>query len=344
MKGQTYLWQKPFCLDDTRTHTMGDSLVRYLGIKVHQYVDEKKYERIDVVGDYDRDSAVLSRKEKTDKQWNWQRPTATVKNGVLTIRCYPGQDYVRHYAALLSTYLSLTGRSASSVRYRLPSEDDCWKPLLRSRLSNLRVHDTVVLGVELRRIFEDVEWKHDSPILYGVYNGLRSSRTTLLMVEHSFWGDIAGRLTRLLAQRGAKRIVFVGKLGSLNPRHVPNTIMATGNRTVVEGEAISWKNHFAGISDGCLRRGGHVTVPSVLFETRSWLKTALGLYAFVDPEIGHMARAAIRAGIEFSYLHIVSDNVAKKFSEDLSNERDLIIREKRDRLFNHARRILQAVV
>jgi pantothenate kinase type III len=34
-----------------------------------------------------------------------------------------------------------------------------------------------------------------------------------------------------------------------------------------------------------------------------------------------MAQAAVRSGVVFGYLHIISDNVAEKYEEDLSNER-----------------------
>ena len=42
---------------------------------------------------------------------------------------------------------------------------------------------------------------------------------------------------------------------------------------------------------------------------------------FVDPEIGHMAEAALQAGITFSIMHIVSDNLSRQYPFDLSNER-----------------------
>ncbi len=76
---------------DPYRHTMNyDRLLRYLEMKVHHLVDERRWARIRVVGDYDRD-CVISRKEKTDKPFNWQRPTACRDGDDLVIKCFPGQ-------------------------------------------------------------------------------------------------------------------------------------------------------------------------------------------------------------------------------------------------------------
>ena len=62
-------------------------------------------------------------------------------------------------------------------------------------------------------------------------------------------------------------------------------------------------------------------MPSVLDETKDWLLSAQIKYDFVDPEIGQMAKAAEEGGAQYGYLHIISDNLAKKYERNLSNER-----------------------
>lgn len=62
-------------------------------------------------------------------------------------------------------------------------------------------------------------------------------------------------------------------------------------------------------------------LPSIIQETKKWVLQNKDVISFVDPEIGHMAKLALKNGISYSYLHIISDNLSKKFSEDLSNER-----------------------
>ena len=63
-------------------------------------------------------------------------------------------------------------------------------------------------------------------------------------------------------------------------------------------------------------------------------------YDFVDSELGQMAKYAIDAGVEFSYLHFVSDNVVKKYDEDLAVERREAIIAKRERVLQDWREIL----
>ena len=71
-------------------------------------------------------------------------------------------------------------------------------------------------------------------------------------------------------------------------------------------------------------------MPSIIQETKGWVDENKDLVDFVDPEIGHMARAANERGITFSYMHIISDNLSRKFDEDLSNERkqEILIKRK----------------
>ena len=67
-------------------------------------------------------------------------------------------------------------------------------------------------------------------------------------------------------------------------------------------------------------------------------------YDFVDPEIGHMAKAANENGISFGYLHIISDNLNKNYKEDLSNEREGSVIEKRKKLIGEIRKALAYVL
>ena len=78
-------------------------------------------------------------------------------------------------------------------------------------------------------------------------------------------------------------------------------------------------------------------MPSVMQETKKWLKANCGVADFVDPEIGHMALAAANYGVEFSYLHIISDNLSHKYEFDLSNERKTTVIQNRSTLFRKIR-------
>ena len=107
---------------DVYRHTMSvPSLRRYLEIKAHHLLCERDWASIRVTGAYDR-ACAASANEKNDKLFNWQRPTAQVHGDSLVIKCFPGLDYVRHYALIIATYLSLAGRYHGQVDYELPDE------------------------------------------------------------------------------------------------------------------------------------------------------------------------------------------------------------------------------
>lgn len=86
--------------------------------------------------------------------------------------------------------------------------------------------------------------------------------------------------------------------------------------------------------------GIHCTLGSVLDETTDWLLATEKQYDFVDPEIGHMAKASLEGGTEFGYLHIISDNLARKYIHDLSNKRQTNVLKDRKRLVSEIQDIL----
>lgn len=45
-----------------------------------------------------------------------------------------------------------------------------------------------------------------------------------------------------------------------------------------------------------------------------------------------MAKASLEGGTEYGYLHIISDNLAREYDEDLSNERCLDVIQGRKQL------------
>lgn len=185
----------------------------------------------------------------------------------------------------------------------------------------------------LEKISSDCTWHGKGNFLWKKVS-LASGDGILLGCKHTYWGEIAGRIVTYLAQNGVKQIIYSGKLGTLNPDLVPNKTIATGCCSILpNGEYIYWHNLFEKVTNCRVSSGTHITVPSVLQETTDWLLANRGV-DFVDPEIGHMALAAQNCGIEFSYFHIVSDNLSRKFIADLSNERQASVIEDRKALCN----------
>jgi hypothetical protein len=74
-------------------------------------------------------------------------------------------------------------------------------------------------------------------------------------------------------------------------------------------------------------------------ENRDWL-TKHASYAFVDPEIGPMGAAERRTGIGFGYLHVISNNLARHYPADLSNERHHDVIARRAALVSQIRDII----
>lgn len=322
------LTHKPFYINSYHEHTMNSALTEYLEIKMHPMIDDAQYDRISVIGRHDRSSTIISSKEKHDKKYNWQRPTAYLNSKNLIICCYPGRDYVRHYASLISTYLALKGKRAEVVEYFYPRESDLWNAVQSIDLQKSPHKNLLIIGYALDSIFADAIWTEGNSFWFSHYF-VKDQPVTLLLVKHSFWGDIAGYVVRKIAKAGFLRVLFVGKLGSLRSEHTPNECLATGTSSLIEGELIQWKTLFKSPLPDFVKSGIHICIPSVIYETMPWAEIAQKGFDFVDPEIGHMAREASRAGIEFSYIHIVSDNVIKSGAENLSNERDRGVLNKR---------------
>ncbi|CAO2648342.1 Nn.00g076090.m01.CDS01 [Neocucurbitaria sp. VM-36] len=323
------------------THSMGKSLSRYLRMKVHPDIQYNDWERIVVKGYHSRvPPSRISASEKTDKPFNWQRPT-TSHNGQKNLELYvfPGEDYVEHYAAIVATYLSLAGKDPNIVTYHLPTPTQCMQPLLESNLSEMGHVDIVVLGyVDRLRRFTYGTWEggnDDELFSWQIKTLPNGCRIAFLGCRICYWGDIGGNVVRALqSMNKVKCTLYIGKLGSLRPEHKPNTLLATGNSSMVRGSMVNWKNLLEDSTSksAIVQRGVHYSLPSVLQETHRWTEDRKGLFDWVDPEIGHMAQASVDGGTSFGYLHIVSDNIAHKYQWDLSNERAAKVLDDRKRL------------
>lgn len=301
-------------------HTMApDRLLRYLQIKAHHLIQDHGWDSIHVVGSYDR-KAVISTHEKTGKLFNFERPTAQVYGRDLIVKAFPGADYVHHYALITATYLAMAGKAADTVTYELPD-----MTLSRQAVGRLELDldgDLVIVGWGLAHLAPaDGVWTYGHGFAWQRAE-IHGRRVVYLGFLHSIWGDVAGLVVTRLAELGARDVVYVGKVGALNPDIEPNTRLATGNTSVVGGSLVTWPDFFgdfATIQQG-VHTGVHVTSPSILLENRDWLTEHAG-HAFVDPEIGPMGVAARDSGIDFGYLHVISNNLARQYPADLSNER-----------------------
>lgn len=322
---------------NVQSHTMGDSLPRYLEIKVHQAALERAYDEIVVHGGYHRYSSdsIAFDGEKRDKPFNWERPTSRVKGNTLYIECFPGFDHIEHYAEIIAAHLRIRELQGDSltpshhVSFIPASCSDTQTALAATNLGQFPGQDvdTVILGLvwHLPRLTGTEEWCGDGPWQW-IVRSFGGRRVAFLGFRPAFWGDISGEVVHYLASRfDVKEFIYLGKLGALKPDVTPNKWLATGGRSLVNGRTVDWENI---LEPSVARRasdstiiGSHVTLGSVLHETRHWHAELVDEIDFVDPEIGMMAQAAVRSGKRFGYLHMVTDNLGQKYQEDLSNER-----------------------
>jgi len=327
---------------------MGTSLPRYLEIKVHQSALERAYDEIVVVGDYSRYSSdsIAFDGEKRDKPFNWERPTARVDGNTLYIECFPGYDHIEHYAEIIATYLKIREQQGdcltpfSRVSFIPSSCSDTQITLKATNLAEFPGEgvDTVILGLvwHLPRLIGPVEWSGSGPWQW-ILRSFGGRRVAFLGFRPAFWGDISGEVVHYLASRfNIREVIYLGKLGGLKPEVKPNNWLATGGASLVNGRIVTWDNV---LGPSVARRakdsvivGAHVTLGSVLHETKCWHNELVDTIDFVDPEIGMMAQAAVRSGIRYGYLHMITDNLGQKYDEDLSNERTESVLRNRARL------------
>ncbi|MBP5993757.1 MAG: NUDIX hydrolase [Candidatus Moranbacteria bacterium] len=317
-------------------HSMGDALHRYIEMKMHHLIQSKQdeFSKVRVIGSHDR-SAHVSTDEKNDKLFNFERPTAFLDGDTLYLCCFPGYDYIRHYANLVATYFCNLNKK-KEVSYIYADDERIFQAFKNTNLGSIPAADIILFGnIDRIGLFEDVEFDGDGDFKWKIGN-IGSYRVLLLGCQFSIWGDAAYFLIKFLARfHSFTTFVYIGKLGSLKSGIVPNEWIASGSKSYIHGDSVAWNNIFENeISDRKdVLFGSHVTCGSVIDETKDAVEFFQKFGVFIDPEIGHMAKACNEIKKRFSYLHIVSDNIIDHYYENLSNERDTGIQEKRKKLF-----------
>lgn len=307
------LCRRPVSAVDPGLHTMGMRLVPYVHSRVHAAA--RTADAVIVRGSDGRDGVPPS--EKRGKLFNWMRPCADIDNGRVTLNVFPGRDYTLHYAMMVATYHRTSG---VPVMWESPECDAALAALRRSNLMAFPGCDVVVLGyvAELARLLtRDAKWVGNGTFGWRLAS-LRGRPVAFVGCRHSYWGDILGDVVSVLIERGARMIIYCGKLGTLRRAIAPNYHLACGTQSQMGSTTIEWENVFAGCPITMLA-GRHVTVPSVMQESKAWAMAASRDFDFVDPEIGPAA-AACAGAAAFGYLHIVTDNLVGPFDHDLSNE------------------------
>ncbi len=321
---------------ENKNHAMGTALDMYVDMKIHSFIknNDSLFSRVRIIGNHDR-STHVSVDEKRNKLFNFERPTVFLDSDILYVSCFPGHDYLYHYASILQYYFD------SHKKQKLISYFDTSTKLIdmsfkKTNLEDIPDADIIIFGnVDKLHIFEDAPFNGNGDFMWKL-DRIGSKKVMLLGCKFSIWGNLGGHFIHNLNKTiNFSTFIYIGKLGSLNESIVPNSYLATGTQSWINNRKITWKNFFTKnvLQKHTVLEGVHITCKSVMDETCDKINDFKSRGDFIDPEIGNMAQACNECEKQFSYLHIISDNVAKKHDQNLSNERQTEIIEKRKKLF-----------
>lgn len=190
----------PLLLDNVSTHSMEHYLPRYIANKIHPSVELFQGRLIVVRGHTERILSIISTKEKTDKLFNWKRPSAEYSSdkSILYINCFPGLDYVFHYGLLIKTYLTLEGKTTPVCIEDQP-EILCYDQLLKTNFAAIPSADVVIMGKVEYLIFS-TQWKGDGDFRW-IEKKIGDKNCLFLGCTFSFWGNIAGMIVSMLSDK-----------------------------------------------------------------------------------------------------------------------------------------------
>jgi hypothetical protein len=326
---------------DPNAHTMGLHLPRYVLPKIPE-LNLAGIHTIRVYGSHSL-AMLLNAKPKLSKRFNWRRPDFVRVSNAIHCVTSPGQDYTRHYAELIATANMLRGQQVpvlldSPNGFEVDGFIERWLP------RNVPCADVVILGY-VQHLFPNTSnpgWNKCHGFAWR-RQSIADKSALMLGCEFSYWGDIAGALVSAIGNRKlAPWVVYVGKLGALDSNIRPNERLATGSHSTVKDVEIEWRSRLNELRLPSLvvKHASHITMGSVIDETRPWAELASRKHQVVDPEIGHMRLRAGLAGMDFDYLHLVTDNLMYDHGHGLYGERQPDVRRKRLELLRSAEDII----
>lgn len=260
-----------------------------------------------------------------------------------------------HYASTVATYLSLCGRDPGIVHLSFPEPEHTIRLIRESNLRTTGQIDLAIIGnidnltglAGLTDHWQGVDGSENGMFRWQNLTSSKSQTFALIGCLEQLWGDTGEHVLRaLVTYLNVKCVIYIAKCGSLSREYAPNEWIATGSQAVFEGDVIQWSSPLDSALDVSKKvaRGPIVTVPTPLCETRDWLSEWSPKATWVDCEVGFMAKAAVELGVEFGYLHVVSDNLCEIGGENLSNEDSDIVLRKRKILYDEMLKILDVLI
>jgi hypothetical protein len=338
----------------------GRRLIDYLEPKVHSTLKQRRWKTIIIAGLYRRDDKnIASLSENRGRKFNWQRPTAEIiDEDTVKLNCFPTTNYVLHYASLVSTYFSsVDSEIAPTVEVIAPKRDAAADLFSHTNLADIGHADIVIIGY--LDTFPPTWISSNEPMTkagahekgrmfsWHKQKTRKGHTVAYLGCAAALWGDSVAYLVQAMQLICKLRcVLYVGRVGSLDPTLKPNQTLATGDLYHVDGTVLrrhnalsEWTSKSKLVQDGSL-----ITVTSPLCEDQQWFQRWSKKHRWVDCETGYIARAAEQGNIDFGYLHIVSDNLGCQHAENLANEDEPTVQEERALLFREIDSILQLFI
>lgn len=277
-----------------------------------------------------------------------------VSKDTIRLDCFPTRNLCLHFASVIATYLALNERRDPSITIELalPKPALTEQVLHQSNLPRLGPIHTAIIGhVHHLEDLADGAWEggEDERSEGNIFRWKKFSSVpagkpvALIGCSEKIWGDACYYLIQALSQlSGVQRVVYIAKAGALSEEYASNEWIATGEAAHLGDTRIAWTSPLKeALQDSRRTAWGPVaTVATTLCEDQEWLRTWSPRVKWVDCEIGYMAKASNELGISFGFLHIVSDNLCTPGGEDLSNEDEPRVVEKRKPLYKEIVRIL----
>ncbi|KAI1332166.1 hypothetical protein F5Y16DRAFT_407867 [Xylariaceae sp. FL0255] len=341
---------------DPDTHTMGRSLLSYVKQKIQQYLQDNSFECIQIIGVNQRPT--VSSGATIDSV----RPAMRrVNPRTIQLLCFPSRNLVLHYVNLFAAFRQLWAQHHFEIEYDLP-EITSGRSIIRNsnlKLIGLKDLDLAVVGnvdnfggvIGPGDSWQGIgESEHDI-FRWKISTSATGRTTALIGCVERIWGHTGEHLLRELhAQLKVKTVIYIAKCGSLRKGFNSNECIATGQQSFIEDGLIErsteWPSPFGNALKTCTKiaHGPVVTVATPLCESDQWLSKWEHNAAWVDCEVGFMAKAADELKIAFGFLLIVSDNLHHTTEENLSNENSKDIAAKRNVLYKEIVGILSRLI
>lgn len=200
--------------------------------------------------------------------------------------------------------------------------------------SELPLVDVVIIGHVDHLPSTSVDWQYIDNFKYaGEFVGGHS--VLYLEDEYGHWENHMYDVVKEVIQKTtAKTLIYTDGTGSLDPFYKVNKTIASGSRAILGDKIVTWSNIFND-NHSIITYGSIISLPSEI--NLAWDLVRSGTNEdFSDFETAWAALACEELGVQFSYIHLVVDNLTNsdvKDIDELSDDERSQILETRNNYF-----------